>query len=90
MRVSMNDLAGAREAVGRLLEELQLDAYIFEVEPHEGQWEIRVECAAAGGWETCRLTADKEYLLRGSDDAIAHQLLIDNWREALSDCVRKS
>ena len=46
MPVSINDLALAREAVSKVLEELQLDAYIFEVEPREGQWEIRVECAA--------------------------------------------
>lgn len=88
MSLSMNELAQARELVGRVLDELCLDAYIFEVEPREGQWEIRLECAVAGGWETCLLTADKEYLLRGTDDAIVHEVLLDNWREALSDCLR--
>ncbi len=88
MPVSINDLARVREVVARVLEELLLDAYLFEVEPREGQWEIRVECAVAGGWETCRLTADKEYLLRGTDDPIVHEVLLDNWREALSDCLR--
>jgi hypothetical protein len=88
MQVSTSELAQAREVVGRVLEELRLDAYLFEVEPREGQWEIRVECAVAGGWATCRLTAEKEYLLRGTDDAITHQVLLDNWREALSSCLR--
>jgi hypothetical protein len=90
MQMSASELARTREVVSRVLEELNLDAYIFEVEPHEGQWEIRVECAVADGWETCRLTADKEYLLRGADDAIVHEVLVDNWREALCDCLRAS
>ncbi len=88
MQVSTSELARAREVVSKLLEELDLDAYLFEVEPREGQWEIRVECAVADGWATCLLTAEKEYLLRGTDDAISHQLLLDNWREALSSCLR--
>jgi hypothetical protein len=88
MRVSSSELTQAREVVGAVLEELRLDAYLFEVEPHAGQWEIRVECAAAGGWKTCRLTAEKDYLLRGSDDAVLHAVLVDTWREALSDCLR--
>jgi len=90
MQVSISELARAREVVGGVLEELRLDAYIFEVEPGEGQWEIKVECAVADGWETCTLTAEKEYLLRGTDDAIVHQVLVDSWREALSDCLRAS
>lgn len=88
MSLSMNELARAREVVGGVLEELCLDAYIFEVEARDGQWEIRVECAVADGWETCLLKADKEYLLRGSDDAVVHALLLDNWGEALSECLR--
>jgi hypothetical protein len=87
--LSMTELARAREAVQRVLEELQLDAYLFEVEPGEGHWEVKVECAAAEGWQTCRLRADREYLLRGVDDAVVHEVLLDAWREALADCRRK-
>ena len=90
MYLSMNELAQAREVVGRVLEELLIDAYLFEVEPHEAHWEVRVECAVEEGWETCRLKADKEYLLRGADDAVVHEVLIDAWREALADCRRKA
>jgi hypothetical protein len=90
MTLSMNELAQAREVVSKVLDELGIDAYLFEVEPREGQWEITVECAVADGWETCRLTADKEYLLRGVDDALVHEVLSDNWREALAGCRRKA
>ena len=89
MSLSRNELLQAREVVAQVLEELGLDAYLFEVEPREGQWEIRVECAVEGGWETCRLSADKEYLLRGTEDAVVHEVLIDNWREALRACRRR-
>lgn len=88
MNLSARELAQVREVVGRVLEELGLEAYLFEIEPHEGQWDIRVECAVDDGWETCRLSADKEYLLRGTDDAVVHEVLVDNWREALSACRR--
>lgn len=90
MAVSMTELAQAREVVAQVLEELRLDAYLFEVKPHRQHWEVVVECAVADGWETCRLSADKEYLLRGTDDAVVHDVLIDSWREALSACRRSS
>lgn len=90
MKLSVRELARAREVVEKVLDELNLEAYLFDVEPHEGRWEVRVECAVEDGWETCRLSADKEYLLRGDDDAVAHAVLIDNWREALGACRRKA
>ncbi len=89
MSLSITELAQAREVVTRILDELKLDAYLFEIEPLEGQWEIKVECAVVGGWETVRLTANKEILLRGGDDAVAHEVLLDNWREALLACQVK-
>lgn len=90
MELSVNELAQMRETVSALLDELQLEAYLFEVEPQEGQWEIKLECAIDEGWETFRLSAEKEYLLRGKDDAVAHGVMLDNWREALSACRIKS
>ena len=86
---STHELAQAREVVSKVLDELGLDAYLFEVEPQQGHWLIIVECPVADGWETCRLSADKSYLLRGADDAVVHAVLSDNWREALAACRRK-
>lgn len=90
MTVSTQELAQVREVVTGLLHELCLDAYLFEVEPREGQWEITVECPVAEGWERVRLTADKQLLLHGIDDALAHSALADSWREALSSCRTKA
>ena len=84
--VSITELAQVREVVHHLLEQLRLDAYLFEVEPRDDRWEISLECAMDEGWETVRLAADKELLLRGVDDAVAHEVLVDAWGEALSAC----
>jgi len=86
MKISTDELAEMRRNVTALLDELQLDAYLFEIEPKEAQWEIRVECAVDEGWETFLLTAEKDYLLHGLDDAVAKEVLIDNWSEALASC----
>jgi hypothetical protein len=89
MKQSITELAEVREVVKKLLDELQLDAYLFEVEPLEGLWELNVECAIADGWETVKLKVNKDYFQHGADDAVFHQLLIDEWREALSACKVK-
>jgi len=86
MSQSFTHLAEIREVVARLLDELQLKDYLFDIEPKEDLWELTVECAITEGWETIKLKAKKEYFQRGADDALLHQLLLDEWREALSAC----
>ncbi|MGD8525348.1 MAG: hypothetical protein PVJ63_03805 [Thioalkalispiraceae bacterium] len=90
MKQSVTELAGIRDVIAKLLDELQLEAYLFEVEPQEGQWLLTVECAIENGWETVHLKANKDYLQHGTDDAVFHQLLIDEWRPALSACKVKT
>ena len=90
MTLSITELAEMREAAAKLFDELQLEAYLFEIEPQEGQWQLTVECAIDAGWETVKLKANKDYFQHGADDALFHQLLIDEWREALSACKIKT
>jgi hypothetical protein len=90
MTLSITELAQIREVVKNILDQLKLDAYLFEVEPKEDRWEIKVECAVGKeSWETVTLTAKKDILFHGGDDAVMHQVLLDNWAEALSACLRK-
>lgn len=89
MSVSVDELTQARDAVYSILDELQVDAYIFEVEPNNEQWEIVIECAIAEGWERIRLSASRENLLGSRDDAAIHQSLLTAWRDRLSACKRK-
>ena len=87
---SIAELASIREAVSKLLDELALEAYLYAIEPQEEQWQLTVECAIDGGWETVKLKANKDYFQHGIDDAVIHQLLLDEWREALSACKVKA
>lgn len=89
MPISMNELARAREVVSWLLEELHLQAYMFEIEPRGERWEILVECSMAGGWTRFRLSSAQDTLLQARDNALAHQQLLDDWGSVLSACVRK-
>jgi hypothetical protein len=53
MMLSERELTQARETVASLLETLGLTAYLFEVEPREGRWEVRVECALDSDAQGC-------------------------------------
>lgn len=90
MTQSVTELAETRKAVAKLLDELQLEAYLFEIEPQEGQWQLTVECAIDEGWETVKLKANKDYFQHAADDAVFHQLLLDEWQETLSACKVKA
>jgi hypothetical protein len=90
MEFSVDELAQMRLTVTALLDELQLEAYLFDIEPNPEQWLIKVECATENGWGTFRLTADMAYLLHGQDDAVAHAVLLDNWRDSLAACKIKT
>lgn len=84
MVVSTLELAQARQAAGSLLEELGLEAYLFEIEPKEGEWELRLECAMPGGWQTLRLPVEKDTLLAARDDAAIRSNVREAWQSRLS------
>lgn len=89
MSVSVDELTQARDVVNAIMDELQLDAYIFEVEPRNETWEVIIECAVIEGWERIKLSASREQLLGESEDVVISQSLLSNWREQLSACKRK-
>lgn len=84
MDLSAKNLAEARDTVGRLLEQLGLSAYLFEVEPHADQWKVRVECARNSGWQSSLLTVDDNMLRACRTDRVARDYLLDEWRERLT------
>lgn len=87
MELSIQMLAEAREAAGAALEELGLAAYLFEVEPREGPWELRVECAVPEGWETLIVPVDRRQLLASRTDRALRDQLLADWRRALAACI---
>ncbi len=84
MDLSAKNLADARETVGRLLEQLGLTAYLFEVEPYAEQWKVRVECALDSGWQSSLLMVDDNMLRACRTDRVARDYLLDEWRERLT------
>lgn len=88
MSISISELAKARESASNILEELQLDTYLYEVEPRDETWELRIECACEvdGGWETIMIQVPKRMLLDSFDDEKAKQDLFEFWKRKLVGC----
>lgn len=88
MALSITELAKARDSAKAILEELQLDAYVFELEPVDENWELTIECACEidGGWETVKLQVPKRMLLGSFDDVNAKEQLFEYWKKKLADC----
>jgi hypothetical protein len=88
MSVLMTELAAAREVTAGLLTELGLDAYLFEIEPRDDLWELKMDCAvnAEDTWETVNFTVPKAMLLNSPSDDAIHQRILSEWRDHLGDC----
>jgi hypothetical protein len=89
MSLSTVEYAKARDAVGKMLDELRLEAYLFEVEPVEDQVMIKVECALDGEWEAVQLTFDSDVVLRAIDDPEAYRSVRERLRTAVTACLPK-
>ena len=86
MSLAITELSKARDTVAGLLDELALDAYLFEVEPRDDEWEVRIECAMAQGWQTVNVSVDKAMLLASMDEPNVRRQLIADWQVRLSAC----
>ena len=88
MPLSSLELAKARESAKTILEELHLDAYIYEVEPRDGTWELKIECACDinGGWESVVIQVPKWMLLDGLEDEEIKPSLLEFWKKKLVGC----
>jgi hypothetical protein len=90
MTLSSKELIIAREAATVILEELGLDAYLFEVEPQDAHYELKVECACEtdGGWASISLTVPRDKLLKGFDDQDIKRQLFEYWAKKLASCKK--
>jgi hypothetical protein len=88
MHQTAADLAQARVVVERVLEGLGLAAFLFTLEPKESGWQLTVECASEGGWQTVMLPVDAGELRASVYDATARDRLRAAWSERLSGCAR--
>lgn len=88
MEISSSDLIKARENASAILQQLNLDAYIYDVEPNKNTWLLTIECACAidGGWQTVTLQIPRQILIDGFDDEGVQSDLMDFWKKKLSTC----
>lgn len=77
------DIRAARSAAERVLDELDLGAYVFSVEPKEGGWVLTLECAAADAWQVVSLPVDPSELRASLDDASLRRRLGAEWLSRL-------
>jgi hypothetical protein len=88
MRLSSAELAEAKDAAGSLLEAMELTAYLYQVEPRDGEWKVRIDCATTEGWQSLTLSLDKQTLIASRTDATVRDRLIGDLRARLGDCRR--
>lgn len=77
------ELIDAREATATLLDQLGLQAYLFEVEAGEDAWVVRVEWARNGDWQTLALPVQWDTLLDSRSDTGVRRALLEQWRDQL-------
>ena len=84
------ELAMARDVSRSLLEGLGLDAYLFEVEPREDYWELKVECAneVDGSWTTISVHIADGLLMGAAEDDEKKEQLLEFLHRELSACKR--
>ncbi len=86
MPATSTELMAAKEATAILLEQIGLEAYLFEIEPRDGRWQLKVDCAIEDGWQAVTLAVDKGLLLASRTDAAARRQLLAQWQVRLSEC----
>lgn len=91
MTLTAEELVEAREAANTILEELKLDAYLFEVEPQNAHYLLNVECACEkdGGWIATTLTIPKEQMISGFTNLEVRHQLFEYWNKKLAACKRQ-
>lgn len=87
--LTTDELVAAKEAVARLLDELRLAAYLFEVEPREGDWEVRIECELEDGWRITHLDIAKDDILASARDPLMRASLLRTLRTHLGNYRRR-
>ena len=86
--LSTGELIAAKEAVAGLLEELRLAGYLFEVEPREGDWEVRIECELEDGWRITHLDIAKDQILASVHEPKVRASLLRTLRTHLGNYRR--
>lgn len=85
MEWTIRTFVEAREATERVLDELGIGTYLFDVEPRDEGFEVKVECQSAEGWKVTRVPVEREALLRSLHDPGARAALLTAFRARIGD-----
>ena len=90
MLLTTLELTNAREIVRDLLEQLHLEAYLFEIEPKAppSQWQLRLDCGLGEQWQSLLFEVDYEQLKASKAPGQARQALLEDWQKNLRACAR--
>lgn len=86
MPATTKELAQARQVIEKVLDRLDVETYIFDIEPVAGQWELKVECAIDEGWGSFSLLLDEPFPGECEDQ----ERLLVHCREKLAECKQES
>jgi hypothetical protein len=82
------DTLAIRAAIQGILDELDLQAFVFTYEAKDGHPAVHVECATNGVWQTVSLPADPHALLASANDAKVRERVREAWRQRLGACTK--
>ena len=71
-----------------LLEQLRLEAYLFEVEPHARNWEVRIDCGINEKWQSAVLEISSTRLTARREAGPARDAVLSARHEQLGACAR--
>ena len=86
MDITVNDVAMAREIIENLLDELNINAIFFDIEPLDSQWELHIECKANNGWKMINIPIVKKTLLECNSNMSARNKVLNELRSSLMPC----
>jgi len=80
------DVGVVTQEVARLLGELGMRAFVFTLEPKEGLWQLRVECALDGDWQVVTIPLERAALFAALHDPSERERLKADLRHRLRAC----
>jgi hypothetical protein len=83
------DIRSARAAVERVLDELDVRAFVYTVEQKEKGWVLSVECATEDGWRSVALAVDPAELNASLGDPAVRAKLRTAWAAPLQACAMR-
>lgn len=88
MEYTTIELATARDVSKAMLERLGLDAYLFEVEPKEDYWELKLECANenGGSWTVTSVNIPEQLMSAAAEEREKEEQLHEFLRKEFATC----